>query len=192
MTAQFSAQQRIRLHQIDPAVLEDTVPPRRMRAAARRAAVRRARQEPHPAWAWAWGSILAFRITLTLYYAFLVYFGGAAFTAGLPAFRDTAPPWWETCVAIAVTVGGVLATIGSVRAGGDPGRRALGVFEVLEMVGTLLVFVFLFSYAGVLHVLAYVAGDVDRIAAAAGYTGLITPAVGRLMWLVAQLGKRKP
>lgn len=164
---------------MDP-LLEDSIPHRK---AADLAKAMRRRRNPTRFEVWAFSPILAFRIGLTAVYIATVYFGVAAFIAGVPAFALTAPPWWVFVWSIGTIIGGFIATFGSLHSS----RR----FENVEMVGATLLFITLGSYSGVLHFLAYGNGDASRVAVAAGFLALGAFPGIRMIWLMSRL-RMKP
>lgn len=144
---------------------------------------------------WAKYPIVAYRAALTGTYALTIYFGVAGFAAGVPAINETAPRGFVWAWASIVIIGSVIATVGSLQSERAPGADGLPgrlqkVFRNIELVGSWLLFIALGSYAAVLTILAYGAGDIDRIAAAAGFTVLGATPFGRMVWLMAQLGRR--
>lgn len=127
---------------------------------------------------WAWSPVISFQIGLTAAYLAMIYFGLSAAFAQVPAFRHTAPDGWTIYWAIALVLGGMLAALGSI--------SRVKVFEVLELLGSLLITLTVGSYAAVVLFLAYGYGDVDRASSGAGFVALVVPILVRMLWLASQ------
>jgi len=128
---------------------------------------------------WAWSPIISFQVGLTAGYAALIYFGVAALYASPPSFENTSPDGWAWGWAIGLVVGAMIAVVGSI----SRNKK----FEITETVGASLLTLTVGSYVGLLHWVAYAAGDADRVAGAAGFTALAVPIIVRTMWLWSQL-----
>jgi hypothetical protein len=133
---------------------------------------------------WAWSPITAFRIGLTLGYIWLVYLGISAYIAGSPTFNLTAPNGWTPIWAVVVSASAGAAAIGSVSANNK-------IFHRIELAGSWGLTITLGVYAVCILILAYAAGDTSKVTAAAAYVGIFIPPALRMLWLMAQLG-RKP
>lgn len=132
---------------------------------------------------WARSQVAAYRIGLILTYLGTIYFGGSALTAGVPVFVVTAPEGWTLIWAPVVVLGGFIASVGAIRAGTEPVTKPIRAFNWIELVGSTMLFLTLFTYAGALLFLGYVYGDNGRVAVGAGFIALgIHPAV-RMIWL---------
>ncbi len=132
---------------------------------------------------WAWSPISAYRLGLTLGYVAMVYFGAQSFFAGVPAFTIAAPEGWTPIWASILTLGGIVAAIGS--------AASSKAFERVETVGAWVLLLTLGTYAFTLLVLAYGIGDQTRAAAGAGFVALGVQPLVRLLWLMSQLGRKK-
>jgi len=144
--------------------------------------LKRAPRKPSALERWAWSPITAFRIGLTLTYIGAIYFGTSAFIAGVPAFVIAAPDGWTPLWAGVLVIAAVLAAIGSA-ADTKP-------FRLMELIGSWALFISLGVYAIVLLFIAYHDGDATRAAVGAGFVALgIQPGV-RMLWLMAQLGRK--
>jgi len=133
---------------------------------------------------WARSQVTAYRIGLVLGYLATIYFGVSSFVAGLPAFVVTAPSWWTPIWASVVVVGGFIAAIGAIRAGSEPVTQSVTRFNRIELVGTVMLFLTLGTYAAVLLILGYYFGDTSRSAVGSGFVALgVHPAV-RMIWLI--------
>lgn len=133
---------------------------------------------------WAKSQVSAYRLGLVIGYLATIYFGAAAFVAGIPAFTTTGSgnitPYWSSLVC----VGGFIAAIGAIKAGGEPVTLTVLRFGRIEMVGAILLFLTLGTYAAVLLVIGYGYGDTSRAAIGAGFVALgVHPAV-RMIWLI--------
>lgn len=127
---------------------------------------------------WAWSPVVSFQVGLTAGYLAMIYFGVSAFIAQIPAFRHTAPDGWSVYWAAALTIGSILASIGSV--------SRLKWFEMTELIGSILVTLTVGSYAAVLLFLAYAGQEADRAAGGAGFVVLTVPVLVRMLWLASQ------
>lgn len=158
-------------------LLEQTLPPRQYR--------RGPRPKKNSMFSnWAKSQVAAYRVGLMLTYIGTIYFGTSAFVAGIPAFTITAPEGWTPVWASAVVAGGLISAVGSIRAGTEPVTREVRVFNRVELLGSILLFLTLGSYAAVLLTLGYLFGDTNRIAVGAGFVALgVHPAV-RMVWLL--------
>ena len=151
--------------------IEDTRPPYRF-----------TRRYPTRFERWAWSPILAYRVGLTLNYLGALFFGVSAFFAGVPAFRLTAPEGWTPIWALVLSVGAILAAVGSIS---DVQKH-----RIFELLGSMAVFLTLAVYAVILLGFAYVVGDADSAAVGAAFVALgVQPGV-RLAWLVSQVGRK--
>lgn len=142
----------------------------------------RGEREPSRWWRWAWSQVSAFRVGLTVGYIGFLYYGVAALVAGVPAFRTTAPEPFALGWPVLVIVGAVVGIIGSIR-DSKP-------FERIELAGAWLLFLTLFTYAAVLHFIAYTVGDVDRASIAALVFFAATIPGVRMLWLMSRLRVR--
>jgi len=127
---------------------------------------------------WAWSQVLQFQVGLTATYVAAIYFGVSALIATAPAFIETAPEGYAFLWAIALIIGAVTGSIGSIS------RRKL--FERLELIGSSLVSLTIGSYASVLLFIAYGLGDTTRISGGAGFVALSIPFIVRTLWLASQ------
>lgn len=131
---------------------------------------------------WAWSPISAYRLGLTLGYIAMVYFGVQSFIAGVPAFVIAAPEGWTPIWACALTLAGIGAAIGS--AGSSKG------LETIELAGACILFLTLGTYAATLLWIAYGIGDQSRAAVGSGFVALGVQPFVRMLWLMAQLGRK--
>lgn len=127
---------------------------------------------------WAWSPVVSFQVGLTAGYLAMIYFGVSAFIAKIPAFLHTAPDGWSLYWAVALTIGGIFASIGSV--------SRLKWFEVAELLGSSLITLTVGSYAAVLLFLAYSGHQASQAAAGAGFVVLTVPVLVRMLWLASQ------
>lgn len=149
--------------------LEDTRPPYRLNRG----------RVPSRFERWAWSPAKVYRLSLTVLYVASTYFGVSALVAGIPAFLSTAPHWWTFFWAVALIIGSITAAVGSL--------RDTMLFERFELVGTILLFITIGSYAVILLVLAYGLGDTNRAAAGAGFIALGSLPGMRMLWLISQV-----
>ena len=144
--------------------------------------LKRSPRSPSALERWAWSPITAFRIGLTLTYIGALYFGVSAFIAGVPAFLQAAPDGWTPPWAAVLSLSSILAAVGSA-ADSKP-------FRLMELIGSWALFICLGVYAIVLLFIAYHDGDATRAAVGAGFVALgIQPGV-RMLWLMAQIGRK--
>jgi len=127
---------------------------------------------------WAWSPVISFQVGLTAGYLAMIYFGISAIIAQIPEFRHTAPDGWSIWWAIALVIGGALASVGSV--------SRWRWFSLAELVGSTLITLTVGSYAAVLLFLAYVGHEVGQAAAGAGFVVLTVPVLVRMLWLASQ------
>lgn len=168
----------------DAAAHFDTTEPR-ARAQRRRSRVER----------WALSPISGYRVGLTGTYALTIYFGISGLVAGIPAFDLTAPSGFVTPWAIMVIIGALAAAVGSIHSESPVAASGLTrlqrVSRNVELIGTWLLFVTISSYAGVVLLLAYfIDPNGDRAAGGAGLIALGSVPFWRMVWLMAQLGRR--
>lgn len=160
----------------------------------RRPRFSRARRPPSRVEVWAKSPIVAYRMGLTGTYALTIYFGISGLIAGIPAFDLTAPDGYVSVWAALVIVGAIVATIGSIHSEAplnpDGPTSLQKVFRNIELTGAWLLAITIGSYAAVLLVLAYSGGDADLAAAGAGFIVLGSTPFWRMVWLMAQLGRR--
>lgn len=182
-------------------LLEDTVPPPHLRRRAgdrysmaqppeiaeMRAQVREAKGGP---WAWLskWSrsQVAGYRLELIFGYLGIMFFGWTAIQAGIPLFKLTTPdPYgWALAAGILVFAGGVIAGAGAARAGEEPVTRAVRVFNLIETVGTGLLFLVLGVYAVSLLVYGYTYGDSGRQTIGAAMSALAATRGVRMAWLI--------
>jgi len=150
---------------------------------------RRDRPKPPPrsqTWfgRWALSQVAAYRYGLVLTYVGMIYFGASAFAAGIPVFDITAPHGWTPVWSSVVMVGGFIAAIGSLRAGEEPITKVIKRFNRTELVGSIMLFLTLGTYAFVMLYLGYGHADISRQAVGAGFVALgIHPTI-RMIWLI--------
>ena len=134
---------------------------------------------------WASSQVATYRVSLVLGYLAMMYFGGSAFVAGIPVFQLTTPDpaSFNVVWSSIVIVGGLVAGIGAIRAGTEPVTREVRVFNRIELVGSTLLFVTLFTYAGLLLTLGYTQGDNGRATVGAGFVALGIHPFIRMLWL---------
>lgn len=132
---------------------------------------------------WARSQVATYRTGLVLTYLFMIYFGYSCLTAGVPVFDIAAPEGWTPIWAPMVMIGGLIAACGAVRAGSEPVTPQVRFFNWVELVGSTILFLTLFVYAGSLLVLGYVFHDDGRVAVGSGFVALgVHPAI-RMAWL---------
>lgn len=131
---------------------------------------------------WAWSPVLSFQVGLTAGYLAMIYFGISAMLATVPTIQEWSPEGWAFYWAIALVVGGVLGSIGSVH------RTKL--FERLELAGAGLVSMTVGSYALLLLFLAYGLGDFHRASGGSGFIALVVPVLVRTFWLASQTRRK--
>lgn len=134
--------------------------------------------------AWASSQVAAYRVGLVMGYVVMMYFGTSAFIAGIPVFEFTTPEGWTPVWAGAVTVGGLIAGIGAIKAGTEPLTREIRVFNRIELVGAILLFLTLFTYAFILLLIGYQYGDAGRASVGAGFVALGVHPTVRMLWLI--------
>lgn len=133
---------------------------------------------------WASSQVAAYRVGLILGYLGMIYFGASALTTGVPVFSFTTPEGWTPIWACAVIAGGFVGGMGALRAGAEPITKDIKVFNWIELVGAVLLFLTLGIYASVLLYIGYVYGDIGRISNGSGFVALgVNPAV-RMVWLI--------
>lgn len=133
---------------------------------------------------WASSQVAAYRMGLVLGYIAMMYFGASAFIAGIPTFQFTTPYGWTPIWASAIVVGGLVAGVGSLKAGSEPIDKEIRVYNWIELIGTLLLFLTLGTYAAVLLIIGYGYGDAGRSSVGAGFVALgIQPTI-RMLWLI--------
>lgn len=133
---------------------------------------------------WASSQVSAYRAGLVLNYLALIFFGASAFNAGIPVFTFTTPDGWTPIWSMAVVIGGFVGAIGALKAGTEPITREVRVFNRIELVGAIILFLTLGTYASVLLFIGYGFGDLGRMSAGAGFVALgVNPAV-RMVWLI--------
>ena len=128
---------------------------------------------------WAWTEIPAYRLGLLLSYTFAVYFGVSALLAGVPAFNLAAPEGWTPVWASLLTLAGPVGLIGI--------GRDSHAFHKVELVASAVLSTTLVTYAGTMLVLAYWTGDINRVAAGAGFAWLATGPLIRMFWLIQKV-----
>lgn len=133
---------------------------------------------------WALSQVAAYRFGLILSYIGMIYFGFSAFSAGIPVFDFTAPQGWTPVWSSIVMIGGLVAAIGSLRAGEEPITPTIKRFNRTELVGSILLFLTLGVYAFIMLYLGYGYGELSRQAIGAGFVALgIHPSI-RMIWLI--------
>jgi hypothetical protein len=133
---------------------------------------------------WASSQVSAYRVGLVMGYIAMMYYGTSAFIAGVPVFIFTAPQWWTPVWSLTVIAGGLVAGIGAIRAGAEPVTREVKIYNRIELVGSIMLFITLGSYAVLLLIIGYGYGDAGRASVGAGFVALgIHPAV-RMLWLI--------
>lgn len=133
---------------------------------------------------WSRSQVAAYRLGLVLGYLGMLYFGASALVVGIPAFEFTTPEGWTPIWAGAVILGGLVAAIGAIRAGEEPITRDVRIFNWIELVGAVLLFLTLGGYAAVLLVIGYGYGDAGRSVVGAGFVVLGIPPAVRMIWLI--------
>lgn len=133
---------------------------------------------------WASSQVAAYRAGLVLNYLALIFFGASAFGAGIPVFVFTTPDGWTPIWSMAVVLGALVGAVGALKAGTEPVTREIRAFNRIELVGSVILFLTLGTYACVLLIVGYGFGDLGRISSGAGYIALgVNPAV-RMVWLI--------
>lgn len=128
---------------------------------------------------WSWSPIISFQIGLTAGYIALIYFGVSALISTPPSIDVTTPDWYGGYWALALTIGAIAASFGSV-------SRSKW-FQRIETAASAVLTLTVGSYAAIVLFIAYGLGDPDKIAAGAGFTALAIPIAVRSMWLFSQL-----
>lgn len=176
------------------ALLEHTLPPRNHPRPLSRAARRQVPpiiaswREPGRFKRWAGSPVAAYRIGLMISYLAMMGVGGAAITYGVAVFDRTTPDGWTTVWGIAVILSGLVAAIGSTRAGASTleGARPqeTRVFNRIELTGAIGLFLSLGTLAALFLVLAYGYHFEEDVVRGFAFTALgIQPAI-RLIWLL--------
>jgi len=133
---------------------------------------------------WAGSQVAAYRIGLLLGYLAMIYFGTSAFLADMPTFRITAPEGWTPVWATVVVFGGLIAAIGSIKAGAEPITKEVRRFNRIELTGAVMLFLTLGTYATLLLILGYGYGDAGRASIGAGFVALGVHPTIRMFWLI--------
>lgn len=133
---------------------------------------------------WASSQVAAYRVGLVLGYIAMMYFGAQAFYAGIPTFTFTTPEGYTPIWATAVVLGGLIGGIGSTKAGAEPLTPIIKRYNMIELVGSVLLFLTLGTYAALLLVIGYGYGDAGRSSIGAGFVALGIPATVRMLWLI--------
>lgn len=133
---------------------------------------------------WISSQVAAYRVGLVLGYLAMIYFGTSAYITGIQTFQFTTPEDWTPIWSSVVVLGGLIGSIGSLRAGTEPANRHIRIFNRIELVGAIMLFLTLGTYAALLLIIGYGYGDGGRASAGAGFVALgIHPTV-RMLWLI--------
>lgn len=133
---------------------------------------------------WAASQVAAYRVGLVLSYFAMMYFGASAVVAGIPVFTFTAPEGYTPIWGSAVILGGLVASIGSLKAGTEPVTKEIKVFNRIELVGSMLLFLTLGTYAVTLLIIGYGYADPGRASVGSGFVALGVGPTVRMMWLI--------
>lgn len=129
---------------------------------------------------WAWSPIIVLRIALVTIYLLYIYSGIIAIIAGVPVFSLTA---WEGYATIWGALMCVAAIISAVGALDDR-------WQVWERWASLALSSLMLAYVGGLNLVAFVAGDLDRMfVGGVAMIALVLP-LCRFVYLASQAGKR--
>lgn len=126
---------------------------------------------------WVWTELPAYRLGLLLGYSFAVYFGISALIAGVPAFTLTAPDGWTFIWACLLVIGGPIGLIGILQ---DTSK-----FRKTELLAAVIISWALSIYAVTVLFIAYMTGDLTRVAAGAALAWLASGPTIRMFWLVS-------
>ena len=135
---------------------------------------------------WASSQVSAYRVGLVLGYFAMTFFGASAFIAGIPTFKFTTPEGFTPIWAAAVVLGGLIGSIGSLRAGTEPATKEVRVFNGIELTGAILLFITLGTYAIILLIIGYGfygPPDAGRSSIGAGFIALGVHPTVRMLWL---------
>lgn len=137
---------------------------------------------------WAASPVAAYRLGLMIGYWAMMLVGGSAITFGIPVFDRTTPDGWTPIWGTIVIISGLVAAVGSLRAGTsvEEGKslKEVKLFNYIEMAGAIGLFLTLGTLAALLLILAYGYGYSEDATRGAAFVALgVQPAV-RLLWLL--------
>lgn len=185
-------------------LLEDTVPHLHMRLARKTASrvysqppeIAEMRQRLRAAQAgsglavafgrWSRSQVAGYRVELVARYVSVMFFGITAIRAGIPIFQLTTPdPYgWATVAGVAILSGGLIAGIGATRAGEEPARSIVRIFNWVEFVGAAILTLSLGVYAASLLVYGVHYDDLGRQTIGTAMAALATGPAVRMVWLI--------
>lgn len=139
---------------------------------------------------WFSSQVSGYRLELILGYLALMGFGSTAIRAGIPVFvLSTNDPYaWAVIVGSLITLGGLIAAIGAVRAGEEPVTNFIRRFNWIEIVGTTLLMTAVGGYAVVLMFYGFVYDDLGRQTIGSAMVALAIRPTVRLVWLIFRPG----
>jgi energy-converting hydrogenase Eha subunit E len=189
-----------RVSELDPALEESFLKVHTIRAHRKKPALLKkweAEEVMEQSWfiRWARSQVAAYRIGMVLMYLAIIYFGGTSFSFGVPLWEIAAPIGWSKIWAAVVMVGGLVAAIGATRAGDEPLTQTIRVFNRVELVGAVLLFLALSSYSMSLLYYGYLLHDDARATVGSGFFALGIHPAARMTWLLLrprQSAKKPP
>lgn len=175
-------------------LLSHTLPPRNHPRPRSRAARRQippiiaSWREPGRFKRWAASPVAAYRIGLMLSYLAMMSVGAAAIAYGVPLFDRTTPDGWTGAWGVVVIISGLVAAIGSIRAGAGvqagTSPSETRAFNRIELAGAIGLFLALGTLAAMFLILAYGLDYKEDVIRGFAFTALgVQPAI-RLVWLM--------
>jgi hypothetical protein len=133
---------------------------------------------------WARSQVAAYRLGMVLMYLAIIYFGGTSFSFGVPLWEIAAPAGWSKLWSAVVMIGGMIAAVGATRAGHEPLTQTIRIFNRVELVGAIMLFLALSSYSGSLLYYGYFLSDDARATVGSGFLALGIHPATRMAWLL--------
>ena len=129
---------------------------------------------------WVWSPVIVLRVALVVTYVLYVYASIIAFIAGIPVFKLTTPEGYTSVWAVLLGSSAIVSAIGS----------TTDRWQALERWASLVLSALLLTYIGVLNLVGFIEGDLDRqfIGAVALIAGILP--ITRFVYLAAQSGKK--
>ena len=129
---------------------------------------------------WVWSPVIVLRVALVVTYVLYVYASIIAFIAGIPVFKLTTPEGYTSVWAVLLGSSAIVSAIGS----------TTDRWQALERWASLVLSALLLTYIGVLNLVGFIEGDLDRqfIGAVALIAGILP--ITRFVHLAAQSGKK--
>lgn len=133
---------------------------------------------------WAGSQVAAYRVGLLISYVSMIFFGAQSAVTGIPTFAFTTPDGWTPIWGAAVVAGGFIAGLGSLRAGSEPLTRNVKIFNRIELMGGVILFLALGTYAALLLIIGYSYNDGGKASTGAGFVALGVGPLVRVLWLI--------